>query len=109
MDTALEELADTAEAVAQDQQQIARAARRMQRQRDQGWSWSRILDHGGPSAVELVRRSGRRVAALTAGLSRLLARGLDEEGASRRQIARRLGVTHQRVSAILGGGRARSN
>ena len=36
-------------------------------------------------------------------MAKTLALGLSEEGESRRQIGGRLGVTHQRVSAMLNG------
>lgn len=109
MPRALEELAETAEAVADDQRQLARKARRIQRQRDRGWSWSRILDgEEAPGPVDLLRRSRLRLAELTSRLTGLVAHGLSSEGESRRQIARRLGVTHQRVSAIVGGRRESS-
>lgn len=51
------------------------------------------------SAADEVADDQRRVARL----GRVLALGLSEEGESRRQIGRRLGVSHQRVSAILTG------
>ena len=105
MDAELEELANAADAVAADQRAVAKAARRMQHLRDQGRSWSRILADdaaAGEGLTALLRRSGRRLAELTAKWSSLVARGLSREGESRRRIAERLGVSHQRVSAILG-------
>jgi plasmid maintenance system antidote protein VapI len=53
----------------------------------------------------MLRRNGRHLAEATRRLSRTFATGLSAEGASHRQIARRLNVTHQRVSAILNGQR----
>ena len=102
MSNTLEEVADAADAVAEDQQRIAQHAREMHEQRRRGWSWRRVLDEeSAPGIVELLRRSGKRLAGATASLTRALARELGNEGESRRQIARRLGVSHQRVTAML--------
>lgn len=102
--SALEEVATAAEEVARDQERVARRARAMQRQRDRGWSWARILDgEDAPGLLELLRGSARRLSEATGWLARNLARQLSGEGESRRQIARRLGVTHQRISALLKG------
>src|SRR5690349_19951097 len=102
MGAVLEDVAAAADQVAAEQRMVARRARAMQRRRDQGWSWQQILDKEElPHLLELLRRSGRQLGEATARLAHTLASGLSTEGASRRQIARRLGVTHQRVSAIL--------
>ena len=106
MDAALDEVAAAAEEVAADQRMIARRARVMQRQRADGWSWSKILDGDGePPLIELLRRSGRRLGEAAGRFAQTMASGLSAEGESRRQIARRLHVTHQRVSAMLKGHR----
>jgi hypothetical protein len=110
MASALEEIATAADEVADDQRLVARRARAMQRQRDRGWSWALILDRERmPGLLELLRRSGRRLSGATARLGRTLAAGLSKEGESRRQVGRRLGVTHQRVSAMLSGERRRED
>lgn len=101
---ALEEVASTAEEVARDQQQVARRVRRMQRQRARGWSWARILDGDDePGVFDLLRRSARRLTTTAGRFGRAVAAGLAAEGESRRKIAGRLGVTHQRVTAMLSG------
>ncbi|MEW6471115.1 MAG: hypothetical protein AB1679_02505 [Actinomycetota bacterium] len=106
MGSVLREVAAAADEVATDQRRVARRAREMQRQRDLGWSWGQILDReAAPSLLELLRRSGRRVASATACVAQTLVSGLSQEGESRRQIGRRLGVTHQRVTAMLNGAR----
>jgi hypothetical protein len=106
MGSALEEVAAVADEVADDQRQVARRARAMQRQRDRGWSWGRILDReAAPTLLELLRRSGRRATGAAGRFAQTLALGLSNEGETRRQIGGRLGVTHQRVSAMLNGGR----
>jgi predicted XRE-type DNA-binding protein len=102
MESALEEVATAAEEVARDEREVARRARTMQRKRERGWSWTRILDdEAAPSIVELVRRSAKRATETKTRLSTLLAGELTAEGFSRRQLAQRLQVTHQRVSALL--------
>jgi hypothetical protein len=105
MSNVLEEVADAADDVADEQRQVARGARAMQRRRDRGWSWARILhEEAAPGVVVLLRRSTRRLAAATGRLTQALVAGLSGEGESRRKIARRLGVTHQRISAIVKSG-----
>jgi hypothetical protein len=107
MSTPLEEVADAAEAVADDQREVARRARWMQRLHDEGWSWSRILDHEeSPGLLTLLRRSSRHLAGTLGQLAQTVAHSLAAEGESRRRIANRLGVTHQRVSAMLANGGA---
>ena len=102
MSTPLEVVATAADDVADDQRRVARRARTMQRQRDRGWSWVKVLDREAqPGLLELLRSSARRLAESAGQLAQALARGLTGEGESRRQIARRLGVTHQRISALL--------
>ena len=105
----LEDVASAADEVADEQRRLARDARQMQRRRDRGWSWAEILDRTGGAdnedssgLLQRLRRSARRLAELSARTAEMLARGLAEEGESRRRIARRLGVSHQRVSVILG-------
>lgn len=105
MGSALDEVADAADAVADDQRSVARQARAMQRLRDRGWSWSKILDNeASPGLLTLLRRSTRTLASALATLAHTVAHSLAAEGESRRRIAQRLGVTHQRVSAMLGRG-----
>jgi len=106
MRSALEDVAAAADEVADDQRQVARRARAMQRRRDQGWSWERIMDwEPEPGLLGLLRRSGRRLSEATGRLAQALASGLTGEGQSRRQVGRRLAVSHQRVSAMLRGER----
>jgi hypothetical protein len=102
--TFLEDVADTAEEIAAEQRQVARQARSMQRARDHGTPWADMLDRpgAGPGLLGRLKASGRQLAAATARLSQGLAEALAAEGHSDRAIARRLGVTHQRISAMLG-------
>jgi hypothetical protein len=100
--TPLEDVATGADEVADAQRRVARRARAMQRLRDRGRSWAEILDRdAAPGLLRLLRSSGRRLAETTGRFAQSLARGLAAEGESQRRIARRLGVTHQRVSAML--------
>lgn len=58
MSTVLETVAVAADEVADDQRRVARRARAMQRQRDRGWSWVRILDREEePGLLGLLRGS----------------------------------------------------
>ncbi len=102
----LDDVAEHAEAAAVDQRQVARRVRVMKRRRAAGWSWAKILEREPvPSVFELGRRSVKRAADALRTLAKVVAGGLAAEGQSRRQIGRWLGVTHQRVSALLRSGR----
>jgi hypothetical protein len=104
MGSVLEEVAATADEVADDQRRVARRARVMQRQRDRGWSWARILDRdANRDVLGLLRGGAARLAKAAGTLALGFARGLTGEGESRRRIARRLDVSHQRVTAMLQG------
>jgi hypothetical protein len=95
MSAVLEEVAAAADEVADDQRRVARRARAMQRQRDRGVSWGKILDREvGPGLLELLRRSGRRLTEVTGRFGHALACGLSAEGESARQVGRRLSITH---------------
>jgi DNA invertase Pin-like site-specific DNA recombinase len=108
-DASLEGVAAAADEVADEQRHVAHQARSMQRRRDRGVPWARILDEEpSPTLLARLRRSGRRLTEAAGRASRTLVGGLMLEGESRRQIARRLGVSHQRVSAILNHGRRSS-
>jgi hypothetical protein len=102
MDASLEGVAEAADEVADEQRQVARQARSMQDRRDRGVSWAKILDEDpSPTLLARLRRSCIRLGEATGRASRTVAAGLNLEGESLRKIARRLGVSHQRVSAML--------
>jgi DNA invertase Pin-like site-specific DNA recombinase len=102
MTGALEQVATTAESIAHEQLEVAAQARSIEHLRKRGWSWTQIFSHQeSPFVLDLLRSSGRKIAELTRLVSRLVAEGMSVEGHSRREIARQLGVTHQRVSTIL--------
>ena len=102
MSSALDEVAAAADQMADEQRQIARAARALQRQRDGGQSWAATLD--GERVLGLVprlRSSAQRLAETAGRFMAAVAVGLHREGESHRAIARRLGVSHQRVTTLL--------
>jgi len=102
MGSALEEVAKTADDAADAERAIARHARRIDEQRQQGHRWTSILERDGAEIFDLLRRGARLAIDALSAFSSLVAEELSQEGASRRQIARLIGVTHQRVSAIIG-------
>lgn len=100
--TSLEDVAAAADAVADEQRTVARTAREMQRARDRGVPWSAILDRERfARVVHLLRRGAQRLRDASTNLTSLVAKGLAADGESRRRIARRLGLSHQRVTSIL--------
>jgi transcriptional regulator of aromatic amino acid metabolism len=102
MSVALGALAASAEQTAIEQRQVAASARVLRRQREEGRSWSSILAQGEhPSLVHLLSASLRRLTETSGRFRAAVAIALAREGLSTRQIASRLGVTHQRVSAML--------
>jgi hypothetical protein len=104
---ALDDLASIAERASEEQQLLAARARAMSEQRRRGESCTAILGNEGHQPI--LALLGTNLARLTHTSSRFrlaVATSLAKEGHSTRQIASRLGVTHQRVSAMLN--RARS-
>lgn len=100
--SALEELARAADETAREQHRLARRARDMARQRGRGRAWSSILEsEKHPGALEMLGASARRLASVGGQFRLALGRALTAEGRTTRQIAKELGVTHQRVSAML--------
>jgi endonuclease YncB( thermonuclease family) len=100
---ALNQIAEAADETARDQQRVSRRARSMSRQRLLGWSWSKILERERqPGLLVLMDRSARRLHEVTGRFRTTLAQALVGEGFSTRQIAKIFGVTHQRISAMLG-------
>lgn len=102
VDSVLEEVATTAEAVVAEQQDVAQRARHLKQERVRHSSWVEAWDRQpSPSLLERLRAGSRRLAETTSRFSRATARQMAQEGASRRAIARRLGVSHQRVTSLL--------
>jgi len=99
---ALDQIAEAADETALDQQRLARRARSMTRRRRLGWSWSQILERERqPGLLILLTRSARRLHEVNGRFRPAFAKALGDEGLSTRQIAKTLGVTHQRISAML--------
>jgi hypothetical protein len=100
--TALRHLAESAEKTSAEQRVIADSARTMTEERRRGRSWAAILaGEGEPSILTLLGSSLRRLSQTSSRVRIGVAAALAKEGLSTRQIATHLGVTHQRVSAML--------
>jgi hypothetical protein len=100
--SSLDDLARAVDESARDQRQLARKIRQFRDGRLKGRTWHEILAREPkPEALHLVAGILRRVSPVSAGLRRLLARGLRAEGATMPQIGERFGVSHQRVSTLL--------
>ena len=70
--------------------------------RESGESWNDIVDdEERPLIIELIGQNLDELYSAGGRLRRALARALYDEGLSMEQIARRFGVTRQRVSALL--------
>lgn len=101
--TMLEAVADEIEAAAAEERAAAATVREMAAERRKGHSWVHIAEHG--SLRRALGRIGHGVQTLRSGAARLrrtAARGLIAEGASTRRIGALFGVSHQRVSSIVG-------
>jgi hypothetical protein len=99
---ALNHLAENAERTSAEQQLIADSARAMTEEHRRGRSWAAIMaGEGQPSVVSLLGSSLRRLSETSSRVRAAVAATLVKEGLSTRQIAAHLGVTHQRISAML--------
>jgi len=99
---ALDDLAEKAERTSAEQQLIADSARAMTAEYRRGRSWAAILGgEGQPSVLTLLGSSLRRLSQTSSRVRAAVASALVKEGLSTRQIAAHLGVTHQRISAML--------
>lgn len=100
---ALEVVAATAESVAEEQHRIAREARLLATARRRGAAWTQLV--GGDGVGRLLtrlRRSGTLLMANARRLQAATARSLADEGLTTRQIGARFGVSHQRISTLMG-------
>jgi hypothetical protein len=101
----LDGLAETVEKNARDERLLARQLRQLRAGRAAGRSWHTLLDgERGARLLELPTQILRRATEVSVVVRRRLAAGLRSEGATVPAIARRFGVTHQRISALLRNG-----
>lgn len=97
----LERAAEAADRSAAEQRDAAAAARGAARARREPGAEGSGSDHGIRLVLELLGRSLERMALALGDVRRTWAATLADEGLSIRQIGTRLGVSHQRVSALL--------
>jgi hypothetical protein len=101
-ETALREVAEVADDVADEQRRLAGRAEALRRAHRSGRTWSELIDGGRTDALLGPLRQGvRRLAAAVSQLQAALARALFAEGVSTREIGRRFGVSHQRISSLM--------
>lgn len=99
---ALDDIAATAEGVADEQGRLATEARALASRRRDGATWTQLVDGGGTATVvRTLRHSAALLTAAARGLQAALARVLTREGLTTRQIGRRFGVSHQRISSLM--------
>ncbi len=100
--TALEQAGDVADGAARDQQRAAAIARDTARQQSSHTpvDWAETTAALG-TVLHLLGGSAERLAAAVGTVRRAWARALADERLPIRQIGARLGVSHQRVSALL--------
>jgi hypothetical protein len=99
---ALEDMEQRIELNVRDERTLQRRIRQLLAARQQGQPWRTILDEEPePGALHLVGLLLGRLSESSGVLRRSLARALRSEGETVPAIARRFGVTHQRVSSLL--------
>lgn len=99
---ALSSLSDVAQSGAGDLLEVNRDLDRMRQQREQGWSWRRIVGDGdvlGPLSV--LTKIASDLARGIGGLRRALAAGLHREGMQVTEIASLFEVSRQRITALI--------
>src|SRR5215210_2418829 len=98
----LVELADTADEVAADSQEIAGKLRKMDLQREQGWTWKQIIDRDTtPRLPEVISRVSKRLGAIGRKHQETRAAGVGSEGRTHGRIAEYFQISRQRISKLL--------
>src|SRR3954469_20176041 len=101
-DSALGDLERTLNANAQRMAQIKRRIAEIRRQRSAGRSYRDIVEAAqGDLSVQLITEATQALDAVGARVRRTEALALYREGMTMEEIAKRFGVTRQRVSALL--------
>lgn len=98
----LDDLAVSLDENAEEEHLLAGRIRKFRAGRAEGRSWADVLsDESHPGSLELASSVLSRLSGVSAALRRIVARGLRGQGASVAAIAKRFGVSRQRVSALL--------
>jgi DNA-directed RNA polymerase specialized sigma24 family protein len=99
---ALDTLADVLEEVARDQELLVQRALLLRNFRAQGTGWRELLTtEPGEGSLQAVSQLLARVSEVSGVLRRVVVEELRREGVSIPDIAKLLGVSHQRVSNLL--------
>ncbi len=101
-DRALRDLEHALEANAQRMAKIERRIAEIRRQRSAGWSYREIVEATDEDlSVQLITEATQALDEFGARVRRAEALALYHEGMTMEEIARKFGVTRQRVSALL--------
>ena len=98
----LDQTADAAEDSAGEQRRAARTARVLARRRERGATGVELAAQL-PAVLGVLSTSAQRLTGAVGGVRRAWVQTLAAEGQSIRQIGSMLGVTHQRILALLRG------
>jgi DNA-directed RNA polymerase specialized sigma subunit len=102
LDKALRDLEGALDANARRMAQIRRRIAEIQRQRSAGRSYTEIVESAkGDLSVQLITEATQSLAEFGARVRRTEALALYDEGMTMEEIAKKFGVTRQRVSALL--------
>jgi hypothetical protein len=94
-------VASVADAAAAEHRLVARRARTICQQLDRGRSPARVAAEQAPELATALRQASRRTSVAATLVLRAIVRTLADGGQTRRQIAEVVGVSHQRVTALL--------